>query len=181
MQNKRNTMHLSKTAAASVAAACALAPLAPASIVAPMADTYLQSDGTQAIDTGYYANESTKVIIDFEPTQTNDTRYVFGAADPGSGLALSLKQAATGLTIQMSRDRNFTRSPCRRKHATRRHLTAPQAPPPSRSIPGRHLRRHAPLPSAPQLTRQRTASPLPFSHVVFQGDTVSRSLASYTQ
>lgn len=100
-------MHLSKTAAASVAAACALAPLAPASIVALMADTYLQSDGTQAIDTGYYANESTKVIIDFEPTQTNDTRYVFGAADPGSGLALSLKQAATGLTIQMSRDKNF--------------------------------------------------------------------------
>lgn len=104
-------MHLSKTAAASVAAACALAPLAPASIVAPMADTYLQSDGTQAIDTGYYANESTKVIIDFEPTQTNDTRYVFGAADPGSGLALSLKQAATGLTIQMSRDRNFNPIP----------------------------------------------------------------------
>ncbi len=103
-------MHYAKTTAIAVAA---LSAGAGASIVAPMADTYLQSDGTQAIDTGYYANESTKVIIDFEPTQTNDTRYVFGAADPGSGsgLALSLKQAATGLTIQMSRDRNFNPIP----------------------------------------------------------------------
>ena len=103
-------MHYAKTTAIAVAA---LSAGAGASIVAPMADTYLQSDGTQAIDTGYYANESTKVIIDFDPTQTNDTRYVFGAADPGSGsgLALSLKQAATGLTIQMSRDRNFNPIP----------------------------------------------------------------------
>ena len=103
-------MHYAKTTAIAVAA---LSAGAGASIVAPMADTYLQSDGTQAIDTGYYANESTKVIIDFEPTQTNDTRYVFGAADPGSGsgLALSLKQSATGLTIQMSRDRNFNPIP----------------------------------------------------------------------
>lgn len=76
-------------------------------IVAPMADTYLQSDGTQAIDTGYYANESTKVIIDFEPTQTNDTRFVFGAADPGSGLALSLSQNSAKFTRQMVNTREL--------------------------------------------------------------------------
>ena len=78
-------------------------------IVAPMADTYLQSDGTQAIDTGYYANESTKVIIDFEPNETNVAQYVFGAA--GNGLPLGLSQSATSFTLQMIGHRNFNPIP----------------------------------------------------------------------
>ena len=44
-------MHYAKTTATAIAVA--LAAAARASIVVPMADTYLQSDGSQVIDTGY--------------------------------------------------------------------------------------------------------------------------------
>ena len=92
-------MHFSKTAAASVAAACALAPLAPASIVAPMADTYLQSDGTQAIDTGWFASGKTKVVIDFEIVSTNANAAVFGSYGSGLPYRLGLSYNVTSLTF----------------------------------------------------------------------------------
>ena len=58
-----------------------------AATVADMADTYLESDGSQAIDTGWRASGKTKVVIDFECANTNGTRYVFGSA--GSTLPFS--------------------------------------------------------------------------------------------
>ncbi len=51
-----------------------------AATVANMSDTYLESDGSQAIDTGWCASAKTKVVVDFECANTNDTRYVFGSA-----------------------------------------------------------------------------------------------------
>ena len=45
-----------------------------------LADTYLQSDGTQAINLEYYANPKTRVEVVFEPVSTNGTSYVFGSA-----------------------------------------------------------------------------------------------------
>lgn len=45
-----------------------------------LADTYLQSDGTQAINLEYYANPNTRVVAVFEPVATNGTPYVFGSA-----------------------------------------------------------------------------------------------------
>ena len=56
-------------------------------VIRHLADTYLQSDGTQYIDLDYYANPNTRVEITFEPVTTNknqinnsDTRYIFGSA-----------------------------------------------------------------------------------------------------
>ena len=49
-------------------------------VIRQLADTYLQSDGTQAIDLNYYANPNTRVEITFEPITTNSTRYIFGSA-----------------------------------------------------------------------------------------------------
>ena len=45
-----------------------------------LADTYLQSDGTQAVNLEYYANPKTRVVAVFEPISTNGTAYVFGSA-----------------------------------------------------------------------------------------------------
>ena len=49
-------------------------------VIRQLADTYLQSDGTQYIDLDYYANPNTRVEITFEPITTNSTRYIFGSA-----------------------------------------------------------------------------------------------------
>ena len=50
-----------------------------------MADTYLQSDGTQYIDTGYIGTTNMRVEVEFEPVITNGTRYLFGSASNGAG------------------------------------------------------------------------------------------------
>ena len=50
-----------------------------------MADTYLQSDGTQYIDTGYIGSTNLRVEVVFEPVLTNSTRYLFGSASNGAG------------------------------------------------------------------------------------------------
>ena len=71
-------MHYARTTATAIAVA-ALAAGAGASIVAPMADTYLQFDGTQAIDTGWFPSDRTKVVIDYEAVWSDDAAYVFGA------------------------------------------------------------------------------------------------------
>ena len=52
-----------------------------------MADTYLQSDGTQYIDTGYIGSTNLRVEVVFEPVLTNGTRYLFGSASNGSGMS----------------------------------------------------------------------------------------------
>ena len=57
-----------------------------------MADTYLQSDGTQIIDTGYIASTNMRVEVVFEPINpdfTKYTRYVWGsnASASSSGAA----------------------------------------------------------------------------------------------
>ena len=100
-------MHYAKTTATSIAVA--LAAAAGASIVAPMADTYLEADGTQAIDTGWYASDKTKVVIDFEPNETNVAQYVFGAA--GNGLPLGLSLSDSSFTLQMIGHKNFNPIP----------------------------------------------------------------------
>ena len=58
-----------------------------AATIANMSDTYLESDGSQAIDTGWPASAKTKVVVDFECADTNGTSYVFGSA--GSSLPFS--------------------------------------------------------------------------------------------
>ena len=45
-----------------------------------MADTYLQSDGSQVIDLGILATTNMRYEAVFEPTLTNGTRYLFGSA-----------------------------------------------------------------------------------------------------
>lgn len=71
-------MHYARTTATAIFVA-ALAAGAGATIVVPMADTYLQSDGTQAIDTGWFPSDRTKVVIDYEAVWSDDNAYVFGA------------------------------------------------------------------------------------------------------
>ena len=39
---------------------------------------YIQSSGTQYVDTGFKPNQDTRVIMDFEPLETN-TKFIFGA------------------------------------------------------------------------------------------------------
>ncbi|MBR2839394.1 MAG: hypothetical protein IKE55_11455 [Kiritimatiellae bacterium] len=43
-------------------------------------DTYLQSDGSQAVNLGYYANPKTRIEVVFTPVVTNGTLYVCGSA-----------------------------------------------------------------------------------------------------
>ena len=50
-----------------------------------MSDTYLQSDGTQAIDIGLLATTNMRMEVVFEPTLTNGTRYLFGSASSTAG------------------------------------------------------------------------------------------------
>ena len=45
-----------------------------------LADTYLQSDGTQAINLEYHANPQSRIVAVFEPVSTNGSQYVFGSA-----------------------------------------------------------------------------------------------------
>lgn len=50
---------------------------------------YIESTGTQYIDTGYYANVKTRVILEFSYTQNNgdsfSNGFVFGSSNEGSG------------------------------------------------------------------------------------------------
>ena len=49
-----------------------------------MADTYLLCDGNQLIDTGYYANHTTKVVMEYEIPETNKlNRFLFGNSGDG--------------------------------------------------------------------------------------------------
>ena len=58
----------------------ALAAGADETRIRHMADTYLQSDGTQIIDLGLLATTNMRFEAVYEPTLTNGTRYLFGSA-----------------------------------------------------------------------------------------------------
>ena len=50
-----------------------------------LADTYLESDGTQMIDTGYYAKTNSKFVAEFAVLRDNGTSYLFGfVANPST-------------------------------------------------------------------------------------------------
>ncbi len=68
-------------------AAVALCAGADEARIRHMADTYLQSDGTQYIDTGYIGSTNLRVEVVFEPVLTNGTRYLFGSASNGGGMS----------------------------------------------------------------------------------------------
>lgn len=75
---------------AAVAAALALAATAPAAMAE---DAYIQSSGTQAINTGYYANPQTRIVADFQLDEIAAQARVFGAdvtADAGTIVSCSL-------------------------------------------------------------------------------------------
>ena len=79
-----------------------LADNAPTVAFPAMADTYLESDGTQAIDTGYCASGKTKVVVDFECANTNNTRYVFGSVGGSLPYSLGLYfQAGNNISLGM--------------------------------------------------------------------------------
>ncbi|MBR1608767.1 MAG: hypothetical protein IJ678_04035 [Kiritimatiellae bacterium] len=81
---------------------CALGAEAATVTIPAMADTYLESDGTQAIDTGYRASGKTKVVVDFECADTNNTRYVFGSVSGNFPFSLGLYfQAGRNISIGM--------------------------------------------------------------------------------
>ena len=85
-----------------VGIAAASLETAVAATVANMSDTYLESDGTQAIDTGWRASGKTKVVIDFECANTNGTRYVFGSAGGGYPFSAGLYfQAGSNISFAM--------------------------------------------------------------------------------
>ena len=42
-------------------------------------DAYLESDGTQAIDTGYHMRSNSCVVADFSMTETENNTILFGA------------------------------------------------------------------------------------------------------
>lgn len=46
-----------------------------------MADSYIESDGTQCIDIGYVPKQNSRFEVEYSILTTNDTRNLFGAAD----------------------------------------------------------------------------------------------------
>ena len=64
-----------------------------------MADTYLQSDGTQIIDTGFIATTNMRVEVVFEPINpdfTKYTRYVWGSNASVSNGAAQMRFSTYG-------------------------------------------------------------------------------------
>ena len=48
-------------------------------------ETYIESDGTQAINTGYYINAKTKIEIDFQMTENTSQGRLWGQNGTGCG------------------------------------------------------------------------------------------------
>ena len=48
-------------------------------------ETYIESDGTQAINTGYYINAKTKIEIDFQMTENTSQGRLGGQNGTGCG------------------------------------------------------------------------------------------------
>ena len=73
--------------ARTIPARFALAAFLLAATAAPAraADAYIESDGTQAINTGYYINAKTKLEIDFEVTEVVSQARLFGQTGTGCG------------------------------------------------------------------------------------------------
>lgn len=59
-------------------------------------DAYIESDGTQAVNLGYFASENTKIVIDFQITEWGTARAVFGPVYNDSGMSSSLWINGTG-------------------------------------------------------------------------------------
>lgn len=55
-----------------------------------MADTYIQSDGTQFIDTGLYVTTNMSIEVVFEPEIDGTVRYLFGSYGSGSTMSYGL-------------------------------------------------------------------------------------------
>ena len=53
-------------------------------------DAYIESDGTQAVNLGYFASENTKIVIDFQVLEEGTARAVFGPLYNGSGVSSGL-------------------------------------------------------------------------------------------
>ena len=54
-------------------------------LTANAADGYIESDGTQAVNTGYYINSRTKIEIDFQMTEITSQARLFGQDGSGCG------------------------------------------------------------------------------------------------
>ena len=54
-------------------------------LTAIAADGYIESDGTQAVNTGYYINSRTKIEIDFQMTEITSQARLFGQTDTDYG------------------------------------------------------------------------------------------------
>ena len=81
------------SAGAAMLALCALLPVygdeAGISRIRSVADTYLQGDGNQLIDTGYCASHATKVVMEYEIPEINtNNRFIFG--NSGDGFAFGM-------------------------------------------------------------------------------------------
>jgi len=60
-------------------------------------DAYIQSDGTQYIKTGYYANPTTKIVCDFAYVEVSTLQQrIFGAASDDGSAGLSLASYING-------------------------------------------------------------------------------------
>ena len=78
-------------------AAVALCAGADEARIRHMADTYLQSDGTQYIDTGYIGSTNLRVEVVFEPVLTNSTRYLFGSASNGAATSSARRRTVPAI------------------------------------------------------------------------------------
>ena len=62
---------------------CAMALMGAGALFAE--DSYVQSDGTQSINTGYYVNAKTKIEIDFQMTEITSQGRLWGQNGTGCG------------------------------------------------------------------------------------------------
>ena len=69
----------------SAAAILALTAAIGAALPARAADAYIESDGTQAINSGYFINARTKIEIDFQLTEVVSQARLFGQNGTGAG------------------------------------------------------------------------------------------------
>ncbi|MBR4611252.1 MAG: hypothetical protein IKO40_00910, partial [Kiritimatiellae bacterium] len=74
-------------AAAAIVAVAAVCSLATADSIRFLADTYLESDGSQAIDTGIRPTTNMTVEVEFSPLAAPGTTWLFGSISDASSMA----------------------------------------------------------------------------------------------
>lgn len=67
-------------------------------------DPYIESDGTQAINTGYYVNAKTKIVIDFQLTEAGSQVRPFGQNGGGNFAQLYLGDTANNFKFGYGND-----------------------------------------------------------------------------